>query len=601
MPNRYTFKIFATILGLGLILFACGKKPVLKDSDTIPYKTGNKAPFAVGTQNSVTQPVKEVPVSKAHDFKESGLPSTHLEHPTTGYVVSVEGPAIYLDLTAKNGMTVGSQFRVYREGKELKHPITGQILGTVEEDIGLIQVTKLLENYSVAELVSLEAGKSILPADRVKLITQTHNLTVSPESIPLTGPTDKTLEPSRVMDLSVHRGNINENSRGPGSRGGFETSPYIGVLPTTQQLSENLTEAPAVEKLVNGKAKEFSRSEELPFEIRGVEVGDVDGDGNQEIIVASVHDLLIYRFLKEENGQVFLENLQRIEGTGFETLLSLGVADINRNGRDEIFVTSFEKNRLNSFVLEYQAGSFRRIAENLPLFLRVLKDPGQPPQLLAQPLGIDTPYFGKVLVYAWQDSRYQKIHQFPLPEKVNVYGFIPLKLSSDNPPAILALDDQDHLKLFQQNTVQWKSRSAYGGSTLTFPLQIKIKGFIPVSRALAAGDNYHEEVVVKEKILARDLDHDGVPEVLVRKNNLPGSLVGVFPTVAHNKGEMVLLKWNGVSLEEAWKSPSFEGYIADYQVWDSYQHSKTLLMVGLNLEKGAFFTRRSALLLFFEL
>ncbi len=590
MPNTYAFKIFATVIGFSLILFACGKKPILKDSDTISYKT---IPITVGTQGSVTQQVKDPPKSKTTGFKESELPSAQLERSTTGYVVSVEGPAIYLDLTTKNGIAIGSQLQVYREGKELKHPVTGQVLGTVEEDIGLIQVTKLHENYSVAELISLEAGKSILPADRVKWVGSSSNLTASSENVPLISSADKAPEPPKTMDLSVHPEDVNQNPPPEASE--------TGVLPTTQQPSENRTEAPPEEKSVDGKVKEFSRSEELPFEIRGVAIGDVYGDGNQEIVVANVHDLLIYRFLKEEKGQVFLETLQKIEGTKFESLLSLGVADINRNGKEEIFVTSFEKNRLNSFVLEYQAGGFRRIAENLSLFLRVLKDPGQPPQLLAQPLGIDTPYFGKVLVYGWQDGRYQKIHELPLPEKVNIYGFTPFKLNSSNPPAILALDDQDHLKLFQQNTVQWKSRSVYGGSTLTFPLQIKIKGFIPVSRALAAGDNYHEEVVVKEKILARDFDHDGVLEVLVRKNNLPSSLGGVFSAATYDKGEMVLLKWNGVSLEEAWKSPSFEGYIADYQVWDSYQHSKTLLMVGLNLEEGAFLTRRSSMLLFFEL
>src|SRR5437870_9561257 len=53
-----------------------------------------------------------------------------------GYVVKVESATVYLDWGQSSGVAPGDEFNVYRQGAALKHPMTGEILGHAEEEVG---------------------------------------------------------------------------------------------------------------------------------------------------------------------------------------------------------------------------------------------------------------------------------------------------------------------------------------------------------------------------------------------------------------------------------------------------------------------------------
>ncbi|MBC7768437.1 MAG: hypothetical protein H7124_06600 [Phycisphaerales bacterium] len=68
-------------------------------------------------------------------------------------VVERDGARVFL--SPPTGLVVGSELRVFAPGgREIRHPQTGELLGTVEEEIGRVRVVELLPRMAVADIVS---------------------------------------------------------------------------------------------------------------------------------------------------------------------------------------------------------------------------------------------------------------------------------------------------------------------------------------------------------------------------------------------------------------------------------------------------------------
>jgi hypothetical protein len=84
-----------------------------------------------------------------------------------GYVVLVKDRVVVVDLTARDGLKSGSILSFRRPTVQLTHPITGQPLGELDEQIGTARVVELRERFSVAEIEELRPGVELEPKDRV--------------------------------------------------------------------------------------------------------------------------------------------------------------------------------------------------------------------------------------------------------------------------------------------------------------------------------------------------------------------------------------------------------------------------------------------------
>ena len=69
-----------------------------------------------------------------------------------GEVIDVSGPTLTLAVPRATGARPGLALEVFREGREIKHPRTGQVLGKAEQAIGRAVVTEVFEGYSLARL-----------------------------------------------------------------------------------------------------------------------------------------------------------------------------------------------------------------------------------------------------------------------------------------------------------------------------------------------------------------------------------------------------------------------------------------------------------------
>src|SRR5678815_4286368 len=62
-----------------------------------------------------------------------------------GEVVEVQGDAVTLALGRRDGVHPGLSLELYRVGREIKHPRTGQVLGRTEESLGGVRVSSVQE------------------------------------------------------------------------------------------------------------------------------------------------------------------------------------------------------------------------------------------------------------------------------------------------------------------------------------------------------------------------------------------------------------------------------------------------------------------------
>jgi hypothetical protein len=96
-----------------------------------------------------------------------------------GEVLEVQGKALTLSIGRRDGLQAGIELSLYREGRELRHPRTGELLGRTEQALGRVSVGEVHEAYSVATLAQ---GAEARPGDKVRLSAGKVRLTLLPLS-----------------------------------------------------------------------------------------------------------------------------------------------------------------------------------------------------------------------------------------------------------------------------------------------------------------------------------------------------------------------------------------------------------------------------------
>ncbi len=89
------------------------------------------------------------------------------ESPKRGFVVYVDTTRIVIDLTAVDGIRTGTLVSLRRDAIPLVHPVTGEVLGELDEEVGTARVTELRERFSVADVQTVAPGARIQVKDRV--------------------------------------------------------------------------------------------------------------------------------------------------------------------------------------------------------------------------------------------------------------------------------------------------------------------------------------------------------------------------------------------------------------------------------------------------
>jgi hypothetical protein len=91
------------------------------------------------------------------------------QSPTRGYVVFVDTSRVIIDLAASDGVKLGTTVSVRRDKIAIVHPITGEMLGELDEEVATGRVVEVRDKFSVVEVQKAAAGVQVQVKDRVVL------------------------------------------------------------------------------------------------------------------------------------------------------------------------------------------------------------------------------------------------------------------------------------------------------------------------------------------------------------------------------------------------------------------------------------------------
>jgi TolB-like protein len=338
--------------------------------------------------------------------------------------------------------------------------------------------------------------------------------------------------------------------------------------------------------------KTFWKSQQLPYEFRGMDIGDVNGDGLNETIMIGPNNILIY----QKKGSEF-NLIQQIPGKSYDYYVSLDVADINRNGIKEIIVSSYNGQQVDSFIVEFRNGKFTTIASGLPFFMRVIDNASGIPLLLGQRRGMDKPFETPIYEIAYLNGEYREGSKMRIPQGLSVYGLTLDKLGSSGTEKIVALNNDDYICVFEQtdkplskvvvfggsNEFIWKSEDVFGGSNTIIET---MKG-----SNVSTDDPYN---YINLRILTYDTNKDGKREIIIVKN-LSASARTFQRIKLFTSAEVYNLEWDSMGMVENWRTKKINGYVADYQFKDIDNDGENEVVLALVLSVGGSLKERSVI------
>lgn len=529
-----------------------------------------------------------------------------------GYVVSIEGDELLLDLKKGEPVGLGDKLKLIRFGKEIIHPVTKKKLGRKERELGNVEVIRIGKNFSRAKVV--EQGVKARVGDGFRSPFKKLSFLIAPITAKTTS---KRVDRNRLMlelekklnahprfnvpifDLEVwmlesslnntelfqpkNLDRLREKVKADyilvsevRSVGGKLVLSYKmisaqdgSVKNQGQVLSEKLPllpqapRSPAEQEIQadfspRKKMVEFVFKQEFPFEIVDFDIGDINGDGIKEYIIIDRYRIMFYKLVGSS-----LKRITQIKTKKkINYFISVDVADINGNGRDEIFVTNKLGDRLSSFVIEgnYKWKRFKKIWDKVPLYFRIIHPLGDRPTLMAQRPGFINPFAGGIKTILFRRNKYAEGPSLKVPsiygKQFILYGLTQLKVGEKEKKHTFILDKDYNLRVYSStNRLIVQSDEYYGHDPRM--IDIGVKEDTPGLDQQGEPVNYRGRL-----LLVKNGDRKFL---LIPKNyRLGGSLLGKLVVI--NNSSLVILKITKEGLEKVFETKKQKGYIAAFQV-----------------------------------
>jgi hypothetical protein len=312
------------------------------------------------------------------------------------------------------GLRPGLELTVFRRGEVFRHPTTNQALGHTEQVLGTLVVTAVEPGAATGRLVPLAgrptpppapgdgaritAGRlpvAVLPTSGVHAAfdsaDQTQLLLVARFSAIL----EKTgrflaVDPQRVLDLVGRARGSSPSPLEVGRRLGgvavltsrlvrdgthrvLETAWISGQTgETLATLRTPMTPATFAPRFAWEETPELERQYPLDGPVRALALGDLDGDGRAELVVADEQNLIAYR--TAEGGSPVPVDGMSLQAGGL--VLSVDVAPVTGPGRAQLIVVDQRgdgRAGVRARVLEWGSGGFRALHETSGRYLRAVR------------------------------------------------------------------------------------------------------------------------------------------------------------------------------------------------------------------------------------
>ncbi len=327
------------------------------------------------------------------------------------------------------------------------------------------------------------------------------------------------------------------------------------------------------------------KSIKLGFQIKGLATGDINGDNKTEVAVVNEKDVIIYRY---DDGK--LNRMSNYSGKKQHSIIGLDIADINKNGKAEIFVTAFHKKnyKIQSFIIEWDGKNFIKILEGQNWYYRVVDMQKKGKILLGQKKGFqEDPFQPGIHEISWDKGEYRSLKIPDIPPKVNVYGFSCGDVMNNGTNIIAFLKANGQLQILSpKGEKEWSSptRKFGGGSNY-----IEIP-----SQEYSKDTELTKFYFLQQRLYIHDFDEDGKNEVITIRNNDTLNQ-RLLRSRNFQDGWIESLQWDDITgLQENWKTEELPGYLSDFTIGDINDDGKKELIYSVVYKADNLFGKKKS-------
>ncbi len=293
------------------------------------------------------------------------------------------------------------------------------------------------------------------------------------------------------------------------------------------------------------------RSPEIPGAVRSLDIGDLDGDKRNELVLLAENGLSIRRF---ERGA--LRTLAQFSESP-AAYVSSEVEDIDGDGVAELIVSYRKPDGMESAIIRYVNRDLRvsdrfphRIAASVP-------DPHNPGRrvLVAQRTDVDNLFTGEAALYRFEDGNFREVGSTMLPPGTFLLSYASGVLGKNGQFMRVILNQDRRIMVFDR-----ENRLLYSVTDRIYGLNRRI--------SIPGRDGEQREITFPGRLLITDTNGDSENELLVIKYVAGGS-------------EIQDLVWEGGRFVEKWKTIRSRGLLSDFSIRDFKNHGSRSLVAIL--------------------
>ena len=338
---------------------------------------------------------------------------------------------------------------------------------------------------------------------------------------------------------------------------GRSVAPAVSVAAAAPEAPKGPGGLTAMEEDFEGEG--MGHVQRFDKEIVGLDAGDVDGDGKNELVFVNKDTVFVYKW-----GEKAFVQFKAVKGGWSADYVYVSVGDLDGNGRAEIYLSSLGESNVSSLVLEWDGNDFRKIADRQPWFLKVMDFQDRGPTLIGQRRRLDGGFHGSVEFLKKDGKGLTSTGSLPLPQHGNVFNFAFADFAGVGRTSTVLIDRSEYLRLYDPAGEQvWKSEEQFGGATTH----------------MEVGGTERVFIYLPSPIHITDVDEDGVKEVMVCKNY--SSTRRLLARMRfYSSGTLCFLTWNQGGLSTKWTTKKQPGPVVGYRVLDVDNDGKQELVVA---------------------
>lgn len=524
---------------------------------------------SANAENRESVTALEIPLNELKNEAESYFA------PASGKIIAVSGKSVRTDSGLKKSVKPGMRFFTYNEGVNFVHPVTREPLGKMESAVGNIEITASDENGSEGIIIAGKPEDFLnarikIPGKKVRVLFYQGNVDwylgdmyyqVLKESgrFELVDTGIETDDMARLMAEAREKGAEALLMLGSSeSSGRIQAVQKLFWVSDSKQFAEKKVSFDSSHiRALRFKAGLFASQEgavllsfNLPYRARHMSVGDIDGNGVQDVLLTSGDEIKIYNFGVE------LKLLWEFRAAPKSEILWADVLDVDKDGRHEILLTAMNNGEVTSYIYKFKDAGFVQLWKSKDIFIRKFED-----GIIAQQYDKRNGYDGDVFNLLYSNGAWKNGEKLKLPSGTNIYDFEYIR-STTGERGILAWDDDGHLNLYNEGFVKtWRSKEDYGGFLVSFKREAPT---VMVDRG---------EWSVKDRLVFNN------GEILAPKRT---PLVGVARGLGYRKSAVKSLMWNGLTVEERVLVDAIGGELFDYVFVDYRLLVLSKPVIGMN-------------------